>query len=67
VPNALLLSIVAILPWLLSRLFPFGANANLLLVSSSGLLIAVGVVRDVFYNIDAELKVHGYEEKLLVR
>jgi len=37
------------------------------LVSSAGLLIVVGVVRDTFLNIDAELKLHGYQDSLLVR
>jgi len=30
-------------------------------------LIVVGVVRDLFFNIEAELKLHGYEDSLLVR
>jgi preprotein translocase subunit SecY len=42
------------------------SSAGLFLVSSSGLLIVVGVVRDVFMNIEAELKLHGYQEKLLI-
>jgi preprotein translocase subunit SecY len=66
-PSALLLGIVAILPWILVLLFPIGANTGVLLVTSSGLLIAVGVVRDVFYNIEAELKLHSYDHPLLVR
>lgn len=37
-----------------------------LLVTSSGLLIAVAVVRDAFYNLDAELKLHEYDQPLLV-
>ncbi|HZD58332.1 MAG TPA: hypothetical protein VE136_16490, partial [Anaerolineales bacterium] len=44
-PGALFLGIVAILPWLLELVFPLARNANLLLVSSAGLLIVVGVVR----------------------
>jgi preprotein translocase subunit SecY len=44
-----------------------GQNTGTLLVSSSGLLIVVGVVRDTFFNINAELKLHGYEDSLLVR
>jgi preprotein translocase subunit SecY len=44
-----------------------GSQAGLFLVSSSGLLIVVGTVRETFFNIDAELKLHGYEESLLVR
>jgi len=67
-PGAVFLGIVAILPWLLSTLIPFGQNAGgLLLTSSSGLLIVVGVVRDTFFSIDADLKLHGYDDSLLIR
>jgi preprotein translocase subunit SecY len=48
-------------------ILPLGQNTGTLLVSSSGLLIVVGVVRDTFFNINAELKLHGYEDSLLVR
>jgi preprotein translocase subunit SecY len=66
-PGALLLGGVAIMPFVLQLLLP-GAqqSAGLFLVSSSGLLIVVGVVRDTFMNIEAELKLHGYQEKLLI-
>ncbi len=72
-PGALFLGLVAILPFLLSLLLQgFGigtgaSSAGLLLVSSSGLLIVVGVVRDTFSTIDAELKLHGYQDSILVR
>ncbi len=66
-PGALFLGLVAILPWLISLIFGFGTTGNPLLVSSAGLLIVVGVVRDLFFNIEAELKLHGYDEALLVR
>jgi preprotein translocase subunit SecY len=66
-PGALFLGIVAILPWLIGLIVPFGANTGLLLVSSAGLLIVVGVVRDTFFNIEAELKLHGYDDTLLIR
>ncbi|MFN3308041.1 MAG: preprotein translocase subunit SecY [Anaerolineales bacterium] len=66
-PGALFLGLVAILPWLISLIFGFGTTGNPLLVSSAGLLIVVGVVRDLFFNIEAELKLHGYEDTLLVR
>ena len=72
-PGALFLGIVAIMPYLLSLLlqgFGIGAaasSAGLFLVSSSGLLIVVGVVRDTFSTIDAELKLHGYQDSILVR
>ena len=66
-PGALLLGTVAIMPFLLQLIIPAaGSSAGLFLVSSSGLLIVVGVVRDTFMNIEAELKLHGYQEKLLI-
>jgi preprotein translocase subunit SecY len=66
-PGALFLGLVAILPWLMNLIIPLGGNAGTLLVTSAGLLIVVGVVRDLFFNIEAELKLHGYEDTLLVR
>jgi preprotein translocase subunit SecY len=66
-PGAFFLGIVAITPFLVGLILPLGQNAGLLLVSSAGLLIVVGVIRDTFFTIDAELKLHGYEDSLLVR
>jgi preprotein translocase subunit SecY len=71
-PGAVFLGIVAILPTLTTLLLSgfgagLGSQSGLLLVSSSGLLIVVGVVRDLFFNIEAELKLHGYDDALLVR
>ena len=67
-PGALFLGIIAILPYLLSLVIPgIGQNGNILLVSSAGLLIVVGVVRDAFFNIQAELKLHGYEDVMLIK
>ncbi len=69
-PGALFLGFVAVLPYLLTLLVPGLATAGrsgLLLVSSAGLLIVVGVVRDIFFFIDAELRLHGYTDTLLVR
>jgi preprotein translocase subunit SecY len=66
-PGAVFLGLVAILPWLIGLIVPFGANTGLLLVGSAGLLIVVGVVRDTFFNIEAELKIHGYDDSLLIR
>jgi preprotein translocase subunit SecY len=65
-PGAVFLGVVAILPWFIGFILPLGQNSGLLLVSSAGLLIVVGVIRDTFYLIDAELKLHGYEDRLLV-
>ena len=77
-PGAFMLGVIAVAPYLISQLLPYlglseaagiGMNTQtgLFLVSSSGLLIVVGVVRDLFFNIDAELKLHGYDDTLLVR
>lgn len=66
-PGALLLGLVAIMPFLLQFVLPAASSsAGIFLLSSSGLLIVVGVVRDTFMNIEAELKLHGYQEKLLI-
>jgi len=67
-PGALFLGLVAIMPYLLQLIVPAASgSASIFLVSSAGLLIVVGVVRDTFMNIDAELKVHGYQDSILVR
>jgi preprotein translocase subunit SecY len=71
--GAFFLGVVAIMPFLLGlilkvfNLSTASGQTGLFLVSSSGLLIVVGVVRDTFQNIDAELKLHGYKDSLLVR
>lgn len=68
-PGALLLGMVAVMPFLVGLLFPFAGDqqSGLLLVSSAGLLIVVGVVRDTYRSIEAELKLRGYDQALLVR
>jgi preprotein translocase subunit SecY len=73
-PGAFFLGSIAVLPFLIGVvLSSVGLTAlssggtGTMLITSSGLLIVVGVVRDTFQNIDAELKLHGYDEKLLVR
>lgn len=67
-PGAVFLGIVAIMPFLVGLVWPVGGqNTGLLLVSSAGLLIVVGVIRDVYRSIEAELKLRGYDQALLVR
>lgn len=70
--GAVFLGVVAIMPFLLGLILgafnlSAASNTGIFLISSSGLLIVVGVVRDTFQNIDAELKLHGYQDSLLVR
>jgi preprotein translocase subunit SecY len=69
-PGALFLGIVAVLPWLLGLVIPFvgqSQSSGVMLIQSAGLLIVVGVIRDTFFNIQAELKLHGYEDAMLIR
>jgi len=69
-PGALFLGIVAVMPWIISKLIPqFGSTSSgaFFLISSAGLLIVVGVVRDTFFNIQAELKLHGYDDAMLIK
>jgi preprotein translocase subunit SecY len=63
-PGAIFLGLVAVMPFLVTPLLPGAANFAIL---STGLLIVVGVVRDTFFGLDAELKLRGYDETLLVR
>jgi len=66
-PGALFLGIVAIMPFLVGLIWPLGGRSSgLLLVSSAGLLIVVGVIRDVYRSIEAELKLRGYDSAVLV-
>jgi len=67
-PGALFLGLIAVLPFLLTLFLPTsGSNPGLLATSSAGLLIVVGVVRDVYRSIEAELKLRGYDSAVLVR
>jgi preprotein translocase subunit SecY len=63
-PGAVFLGVVAGLPYILRLIMPI-TGRYLFLISAAGLLIVVGVVRDTFNIIDAELKLHGYQESLL--
>ena len=72
-PGALFLGLIAVLPYVINiilKVIGIGSttsNNTLFLVTSAGLLIVVGVVRDTFLNIDAELKLHGYDDARLVK
>ena len=72
-PGALFLGVVAVLGYIINvilQLFGIGgttSSSTIFLVSAAGLLIVVGVVRDTFLNIDAELILHGYDDARLVK
>lgn len=63
-PGAVFLGVVAVIPFLLRPLLPNVQNFSIM---STGLLIVVGVVRDTFFGLDAELKLRGYDDTLLVK
>ncbi len=66
--GALFLGLVAVTPFLVGLIYPVaGEQSGLLLISSAGLLIVVGVIRDTYRNIEAELKLRGYDSAVLVR
>jgi preprotein translocase subunit SecY len=56
--GALFLGIVAVLPGIIQL---FGIEANVLVISSSGLLIVVGVVIDTMRQLEAQLRMRYYE------
>lgn len=65
-PGALFLGAVAVLPYIVGAMLPVATRSSgVFLISSAGLLIVVGVVRDTFTIIDTELKLHGYDESLI--
>ena len=65
-PGAVFLGSVAVLPFILNLFLPAAARqAGLFLISAAGLLIVVGVVKDTFNIIEAELKLHGYDDSLI--
>ena len=63
--GALFLAVVATIPYMFQIVLPPTIGANLFLVSASGLIIVVGVVRDTFNIIETELKLHGYDDSLI--
>ncbi len=65
--GALFLAVVATAPYVTQLFLQEGvaSQSGLFLVTTSGLLIVVGTVRDTFNVIETELKLHGYEDKLI--
>jgi preprotein translocase subunit SecY len=64
--GAVFLGAVAILPWLINLLLGLfgvatGGYASRMIISSSGLLIAVGVVLDTMKQLEAQLRMRHYE------
>jgi preprotein translocase subunit SecY len=66
-PGAFFLGFVAIMPFLIGLIVDLGSSKSKLMITSSGLLIVVGVVRELYFTLEAELKLRGYDESLLVK
>jgi preprotein translocase subunit SecY len=69
--GALFLGMVAILPWLVdlfAKLLPGGgagtSGSNIMLITSTGLLIVVGVVLDTMRQLEAQLQMRHYDKFL---
>jgi preprotein translocase subunit SecY len=69
--GALFLGLVAVLPWLvdlLARLLPGGGagitGSSVMLISSTGLLIVVGVILDSMRQLEAQLQMRHYDKFL---
>ncbi len=68
--GALALGLVAILPWfvdLIAGLFPGAigvSGTNIMLISSTGLLIVVGVILDTMRQLEAQLQMRHYDKFL---
>jgi preprotein translocase subunit SecY len=69
--GALFLGVVAILPWLVdlvAKLLPGAGTgitgSNVMLISSTGLLITVGVVLDTMRQLEAQLQMRHYDKFL---
>ena len=64
--GAVFLGLVAVLPWLVNLLLQLfgvasGGYSSRMIISSSGLLIAVGVVLDTMKQLEAQLRMRNYE------
>ena len=64
--GAVFLGLVAVLPWLVNLVLTLfgvagGGYSSRMIISSSGLLIAVGVVLDTMKQLEAQLRMRNYE------
>ena len=64
--GAVFLGVVAIMPWLVNLILGLfgiagGSYSSRMIISSSGLLIAVGVVLDTMKQLEAQLRMRHYE------
>ncbi|MFZ5856094.1 MAG: preprotein translocase subunit SecY [Chloroflexota bacterium] len=65
-PAAIMLGFLAIAPSILSMVISPTASIQFSILDGEILLIVVSVIRDIFLNIDAEMKMHGFYDRLLI-
>ncbi len=63
-PGAFFLGLVAVLPFIMGYFLPEG-SAGVQLMQASGLLIVVGTIRETVELIETELRMHGYDDRLI--
>jgi preprotein translocase subunit SecY len=63
-PGAFFLGLVAVLPYIMGYFLPEG-SAGVQLMQASGLLIVVGTIRETVELIESELRMHGYDDRLI--
>lgn len=63
-PGAFFLGLVAVLPYIMGYFLPTG-SAGVHLMQASGLLIVVGTIRETVELIETELRMHGYDDRLI--
>jgi|GEM_PF-2222342 len=65
-PAAIMLGVLAIAPSLLSMVISPVSSIQFSILDGEVLLIVIGVIYDTYRNIEAEMKLHGYQDTLLV-
>ena len=63
-PGAFFLGLEAILPFIMAFFLPDN-SAGVQMMQASGLLIVVGTIRETVELIETELRMHGYDDRLI--
>ncbi|HNZ16341.1 MAG TPA: preprotein translocase subunit SecY [Anaerolineaceae bacterium] len=63
-PGAFFLGLVAVLPYILGYILPDN-SAGIHLMQASGLMIVVGTIRETVELIETELRMRGYDDRLI--
>ena len=63
-PGAFFLGLVAVLPYIMGYFLPDN-SAGVQQMQASGLLIVVGTIRETVELIETELRMHGYDDRLI--